>query len=142
LLIKVIRRTAGKVEMIMQPPHSCFWIEASDDMPDVLKQRCVAAFERLHSFGVLHGAPELRHMLIGADAKVTLVDFKHSRVLDPSGSLALRKATPQQFAMEMRLVKFKLDYKGARQAEQEYRHKNQSGNKPHSSLVSLGLLSV
>ncbi|THU94836.1 hypothetical protein K435DRAFT_560368, partial [Dendrothele bispora CBS 962.96] len=58
----------GFINVAMEPPHHSFWIEASTDMPLILKQRCVEAFEKLHACGVLHGDVELRHMLIGGDA--------------------------------------------------------------------------
>ncbi|KAJ3719685.1 hypothetical protein C8R42DRAFT_542846, partial [Lentinula raphanica] len=56
------------INVVMEPPHHSFWIEASTDMPLSLKQRCVDAIAQIHSCGVLHGDIELRHMLIGGDA--------------------------------------------------------------------------
>ncbi|EEB93131.1 hypothetical protein MPER_08257, partial [Moniliophthora perniciosa FA553] len=56
------------LNVAMEPPHHSFWVEASPDMPLVLKERCIAAYERLHGCGVLHGDVELRHMLIGKDS--------------------------------------------------------------------------
>ncbi|KAH0838460.1 hypothetical protein J3R83DRAFT_6772 [Lanmaoa asiatica] len=88
------------VSMTMEMPHSSFWIESSPSMPHALKERVIAAFEKIHGQGVLHGDPELRHMLIGADGKVMIIDFGMSR--------AIREHTS---------VKYKLDYMGARQKE-------------------------
>ncbi|KAH9946676.1 hypothetical protein B0H21DRAFT_742605 [Amylocystis lapponica] len=105
------------VTLVMEPPHHSFWIEASPDMPVVLKERVIAAYEKLHARGLLHGDAELRHMLIGADAKVTLIDFQESRARVPNVDLMLYQATPEDFAFEMRRVKFKLDYDGARERE-------------------------
>lgn len=61
-------------------------------------------------------------MLIGADAKVTIVDFKAAATCVPLENVdmeevGLRKATPEEFRLEMRRVKFKLDYDGAREKE-------------------------
>ncbi|KAJ6627207.1 hypothetical protein B0H10DRAFT_1870011 [Mycena sp. CBHHK59/15] len=109
----------GAVDVAMEPPHHSFWIEASSDMPHVLKKRCVQAFEKLHACGVYHGDIELRHMLIGGDAKVTIIDFQASRALIPNEAIQLGVATPEDLQMEMRKVKFKLDYEGARAWEDE-----------------------
>ncbi|KAJ7293303.1 hypothetical protein C8J57DRAFT_1210891 [Mycena rebaudengoi] len=109
----------GAVDVAMEPPHHSFWIEASSDMPHVLKKRCVQAFEKLHACGVYHGDVELRHMLIGGDAKVTIIDFQASRALVPNEAVQLSAATPDDLRMEMRKVKFKLDYEGARAWEDQ-----------------------
>jgi len=103
----------------MEPPHHSFWIEASADMPHVLKKRCVEAFEKIHAQGVCHGDIELRHMLIGGDGKVTIIDFQNSRALVPNEVVNLGAATPADLRMEMRKVKFKLDYEGSRKWEDE-----------------------
>ncbi|KAI0961479.1 hypothetical protein AcV7_000568 [Taiwanofungus camphoratus] len=105
------------ISLAMQPPHHSFWIEASPDMPQVLKERVLEAFRKLHSRGILHGDPELRHMLIGGDGRVTLIDFQESRARDPIPEMMLQKADSADFAMEIRRVMFKLDYGGARDYE-------------------------
>ncbi|KAJ7225818.1 hypothetical protein GGX14DRAFT_641209 [Mycena pura] len=109
----------GAVDVAMEPPHSSFWVEASADMPHVLKKRCVRAFEQLHAAGVLHGDVELRHMLIGGDARVTIIDFQESRALVPNAAVKLAAATPAELRMEMRKVKYKLDYGTARDWEDQ-----------------------
>ncbi|KAJ7462665.1 hypothetical protein B0H11DRAFT_2241189 [Mycena galericulata] len=111
--------SAGAVSVAMEPPHHSFWVEASADMPHVLKKRCVQAFEKLHACGVYHGDIELRHMLIGGDARVTIIDFQASRALVPNAAVQLEGATPDELRMEMRKVRFKLDYEGARAWEDE-----------------------
>ncbi|KAJ7102202.1 hypothetical protein B0H15DRAFT_317840 [Mycena belliarum] len=111
--------SAGAVDVAMEPPHHSFWIEASADMPHVLKKRCVQAFEKLHAAGVYHGDIELRHMIIGGDARVTIIDFQASRALVPNSAVQLAAATADDLRMEMRKVKFKLDYEGARAWEDE-----------------------
>ena len=93
-------------------------------MPEILKRRCVEAFEKLHARGILHGDPDLRHILINADAKVTIIDFKASATSTPLENVGLeevglRKASPEEFRLEMRRVKFQLDYDGAREKERE-----------------------
>ncbi|KAJ7042522.1 hypothetical protein C8F04DRAFT_993555 [Mycena alexandri] len=110
---------AGAVDVAMEPPHHSFWIEASADMPHVLKKRCVNAFKELHAAGVYHGDVELRHMLIGGDARVTIIDFQASRALVPNKAVRLAAATPDELRLEMRKVKFKLDYEDARTREDE-----------------------
>lgn len=115
--------TPGFIDIAMELPHPCFWIEASPDMPHSLKQRCVEAFERLHQQGILHGDVELRHMLIGADCKVTIIDFQLSRSSIPIEEVGLHVATPEEFRMEMRRVKYKLDFQEARAREYAKMHR-------------------
>jgi hypothetical protein len=109
----------GVINVAMELPHHSFWIEASPDMPTILKTRCIEAFEKIHRRGVLHGDVELRHMLIGGDGKVTVVDFQMSRVLVLHDDFMLLAAEPWELKLEMRKVKYKLDYDGARKKETE-----------------------
>jgi hypothetical protein len=83
-------------------------------MPDILKLRCIRAFQKIHARGVLHGDIELRHMLIGGDGKVTIIDFQESRATVPNMELKLESTCPRELRTEMRKVKFKLDFRGAR----------------------------
>jgi len=101
-------------------------------MPDVLKHRCVEAFEKLHAQGVLHGDVELRHMLINADAKTTIIDFKAGATCVSLENVdmeevGLRRAIPEEFRLEMRRVKFKLDYDGAREKERQKQLRKKRG---------------
>ena len=105
------------VSITMEMPHASFWIESSPNMPHALKERVIAAFEKIHAQGVLHGDPELRHMLVGADGKVMLIDFGMSRANKEHGSVGIERAEPEEFRLEMRKVKYKLDYDGARKRE-------------------------
>lgn len=105
------------ISVTMELPHNSFWIESSPTMPDVLKERVITAFERIHARGVLHGDPELRHMLIGADGRVTIIDFGMSRAITADGTVDLEYGEPEEFLLEMRKVKYKLDYQGARKKE-------------------------
>ena len=114
----------GAISIAMEPPHHSFWVEAAADMPTVLKQRCIEAFEKIHERGVLHGNVELRHMLIGGDGKVTIIDFQMSRALVPNSDMLL-PAESEELALEMRRVKYKLDYAGARKIETEKMMRNE-----------------
>lgn len=107
--------------MAMEAPHHSFWMEASSDMPDVLKKRCVEAFEKIHARGVYHGNVRLENMVIGGDAKITILNFHGSRCLF-ANSAGLQSADPVDLQTEMRLVKFLLDYEDARL--KEYADKN------------------
>ncbi|KAF8898534.1 hypothetical protein BD779DRAFT_1385865, partial [Infundibulicybe gibba] len=60
--------TQDRVRLVTELPHQSFWIEASPDMPDVLKVRCIEAFQMLHAHGVCHGDVKLSNILIGGDA--------------------------------------------------------------------------
>ncbi|KAF5382971.1 hypothetical protein D9757_006362 [Collybiopsis confluens] len=114
----------ASLNVAMEPPHSSFWIEASADMPLQLKKLCVDAFAEIHARGVLHGDVELRHMLISGDAKVTIIDFQESAALEPNEKVHLRGALPGELRKEMRKVKVKLDYLGAKTYEGERRERS------------------
>jgi len=107
----------GKIDIAMDLPHSIFWMEASASMPTVLKDRVVEAFQKLHERGVVHGDVALRHILIGADARVTLIDFQASRADEPNEDLGLEAAYPGEKDLEMRRVKFLLNMDNARKKE-------------------------
>jgi len=71
-------------------------------------------------------------MLINADAKVTIIDFKAAATCVPlenvdMGEVGLRRAAPEEFRLEMRRVKFKLDYDGAREGEREKQLRKKRG---------------
>ncbi|TEB39185.1 hypothetical protein FA13DRAFT_1725158 [Coprinellus micaceus] len=107
------------VNVLMELPHPAFWMHASDDMPDVLKKRCIDCFERIHAAGVLYGNVQLSHIIVGADARVTLVNFEHAAVLDPLPQFCQKKTTPDKLRLEMRQVKYLLNYDKAREREQQ-----------------------
>lgn len=108
---------ATSTSLIMELPHNSFWIEASEDMPVILKERCIAAVRKIHSHGVLHGDIELRHLLVGGDGRVTVIDFQESRARVPQPALGLDKAEDFEFEMECRRLKYKLNYGNAREVE-------------------------
>ncbi|KAJ8520907.1 hypothetical protein ONZ45_g2325 [Pleurotus djamor] len=113
-----VSTSAAKFKIATEPPHPVFWIEASPDMPHVLKQRCVEAFQKLHDRGVLHGRAELRHMLVGGDARVTIVGFRASKALESNETLGVLKATPEELSAEMDSVKRRINYADPATSEQ------------------------
>lgn len=107
----------GKIDIAMDLPHPIFWMEASASMPTVLKDRVVESFQKLHERGVLHGDVALRHILIGADGRVTLIDFQASRADEPNEDVGLEAAYPGEKDLEMRRVRFLLNMDNARKKE-------------------------
>lgn len=105
------------ISFLMELPHTSFWMEASADMPNVLKKAVVEAYVMLHNQGILHGEAELRNMLIGGDGRVTLVNFHAARAREPIPELGLERADKHELALELRQVMYKLDYEGARARE-------------------------
>lgn len=109
-------------------------------MPFILKEEVVTAYSRLHNLGVIHGSPQLRNMLICADGRVKLVDFQASRALNALLTAGIMPATRADIDLEMRQVKFKLDYVGARQYEFDKRdraHDIETRNKERARLRKL-----
>ena len=107
----------GKIDIAMELPHPVFWMEASASMPVVLKDRVVEAFRKLHGRGIVHGDVALRHILIGADARVTLIDFQASRADEPNDELGLAMTYSGEKDLEIRRVKFLLNMDSARKKE-------------------------
>ncbi len=107
----------GKIDIAMDLPHPVFWMEASASMPVVLRDRVVEAFRKLHERGIVHGDVALRHILIGADARVTLIDFQASRADEPNEELGLAMTSLGEKDIEMRRVKFLLNMDSARKKE-------------------------
>jgi hypothetical protein len=107
----------GKIHIAMDLPHPVIWMEASASMPVVLKDRVIEAFQKLHERGVVHGAVALRHILIGADARVTVIDFKLSRADEPNEELGINRAYPGEKDLEMRRVRFLINVDNARKKE-------------------------
>lgn len=99
-----------RISIAMELPHSSFWIEATEDMSDSLKRKCISAFDRIHERGVLHGDAELRHMLINAEEDVTIIDFQLSQALRPIKEVGLEACTQEDIRLERRKVLYKLNY--------------------------------
>jgi hypothetical protein len=107
----------GKIDIAMELPHPVFWMEASASMPVVLKDSVVGAFRKLHERGIVHGDVALRHILIGADARVTLIDFQASRADEPNEDLDLAMTYTGEKDLEIRRVRFLLNMDNARKKE-------------------------
>jgi hypothetical protein len=86
-------------------------------MPVVLKDRVVEAYRKVHERGIVHGDVALRHILIGADARVTLIDFQASRADEPNEKLGLAMTYPGEKDLEIRRVRFLLNLDNARKKE-------------------------
>ena len=112
-----VSKTGACVDVMMEAPDSTVWFEASPNMPEVLKTRCIDAYCKLHARGVLHGSVDLQHILIGGNGKVHIVDFTKSRVRVPQVGFGIPPATEEEFEMELRIVKFKLNYGPAKALE-------------------------
>ncbi|KAJ8702840.1 hypothetical protein PTI98_001517 [Pleurotus ostreatus] len=112
-----VHSSATGIDVAIEPPHPSFWMEASSDMPNVLKQRCIAAIQRIHDQGVLHGDIQLRHMLIGGNAKVSIVDFDGGRAILPNEAVKVGKASAEDLDKEMKRAMALLKYGGAPDAE-------------------------
>ena len=109
--------TQDTIQLFMEVPHQSFWVEASPTMSDALKQRVVDAYRKLHGVGVLHGSAEKSNILIGGDGRITLVDFSMARTKRPIKEIGLEGCTDKDLALELRKVKFMLDYGHARSHE-------------------------
>lgn len=98
-------------------PNQSFFIEPSADMPDTLKRRTIKTLEKLHAEGVCHKALNLNNIMIGADGKIYIYNFHYARYINEKPPLHLLEATEFDFALELRRLKFKLDYENAREKE-------------------------
>ncbi|KAI4520335.1 hypothetical protein K525DRAFT_203959 [Schizophyllum commune Loenen D] len=117
-VISVVSSLYG-THVVMEPPHASFWITASPDMPHALKWRVVRAYELLHARGIAQTSVALEHMLIGADGRVTLAHFHHARGAVAHKPVDLRAASAKDLRLEMRRVKYLLDFEDARDVEEE-----------------------
>ncbi|KAF9015347.1 hypothetical protein BDQ17DRAFT_1340894 [Cyathus striatus] len=98
-LIQVFVRP-GILNVAFELPHDTFWIEASSDMPSMLKKRCIEAFHCIHAHGILHGAVDFSSILIGGDGNVYICDFESSRLITGENSI--------EAAEELEKVKYML----------------------------------
>ncbi|KAI0001845.1 hypothetical protein BJV77DRAFT_19811 [Russula vinacea] len=103
--------------MAMEPPHPHAWRVADRSLSMDEKRAIVDAYAQIHARGVLHGDVTLRHMLIGRDGKPTIINFRRASCVQPAIKIGLGGCSTHEFQLEMRQVKFLLDYKGAREFE-------------------------
>ncbi|KAF9535841.1 hypothetical protein CPB83DRAFT_901508 [Crepidotus variabilis] len=115
-----VRVGPSRFNLVFDLPHQTFFIEPSADMPEVLKRRVVEAVDKLHSKGVGHHTLSLEDILIGGDGQVYIYNFHNARYLEEKPVVHLPMVKDDEFAMEMRRIKFKLDYQDARQKEQDW----------------------
>lgn len=115
-VIGVFANSQG-VDVKMELPHPLFWFEASSNMPEVLKARCIEAYRKLHMHGILHDSVELRHILVNGSGRVQIVDFTKSRAKTPAPEYGIAEANDQDFEREMREVMYKLNYRSAKSFE-------------------------
>ncbi|TFK30622.1 hypothetical protein FA15DRAFT_751639 [Coprinopsis marcescibilis] len=108
-----------EANVVMELPHPEFWLAASPDMPEVLKVRCIRAYEQLHARGILHGSASLDSMVITGDCRVILTDFEYSRALVPVEGMFTERALEKELLREMRKVKCLLNYQNSRELEVE-----------------------
>ncbi|KAH6917203.1 hypothetical protein BKA70DRAFT_326529 [Coprinopsis sp. MPI-PUGE-AT-0042] len=98
------------VHIVTELPHHTFWMTAHPDMPDILKKRVIEAVTQIHSYGVVHGSLDLYDILIGADARVSIVNFDFARVVDPINNAVIGVASAEEMKKEMKKVQCMLDY--------------------------------
>jgi hypothetical protein len=107
------------------------------------KRAIVDAYAQIHAHGVLHGDVALRHILIGMsmlqsfycfltvsalgrDGKPTIINFRRASCLRPAVKIGLGGCSTHEFQLEMRQIKFLLDYEGAREIEYQLARKCRS----------------
>ncbi|KAH9165838.1 hypothetical protein EDB89DRAFT_2007524 [Lactarius sanguifluus] len=132
-IIGVFNTSEGLANMAMEPPHPHAWRVADRFLSTNEKRVIVEAYAQIHARGVLHRDVALRHMLIGRDGKATIINFRQASCLPPVKRIGLSGCGAHDFQLEMRQVKFLLDYEGAR--EFEYRRaRNHCYAMPMSSI--------
>lgn len=97
-------------------PPSAFWIPAQFGLPETVKERIVNVFKTMHSLGIIHNSIEtnLDSILIDADLRIHVIDFQHTHLRDDQSCDFDYSAE-----LEMRRVKFLIDYDGARIREHQ-----------------------
>ncbi|KAN0134898.1 hypothetical protein V8E53_007272 [Lactarius tabidus] len=116
-IIGVFNTSEGLANMAMEPPHPHAWRVADRSLSTNEKRVIVEAYSRIHARRVLHRDVALRHMLIGRDGKATIINFRQASCLPPVKRIGLSGCGAHDFQLEMRQVKFLLDYQGAREFE-------------------------
>ena len=139
-IIGVFSTSEGLANMAMEPPHPHAWRIADRSLSPDEKRAIVDAYARIHARGVLHGDVALRHILIGMltlqnfhhflnrpdtgrDGRPTIINFRRASCLQPATMIGLGVCSAHEFQLEMRQVKFLLDYQGAREFEYQLARK-------------------
>jgi|SRR5712671_1552197 len=141
-IIGVYSTPEGLANMAMEPPHPHAWRVADRSISTAEKGAIVEAYIQIHARGVLHGDVALKHMLIGMlrltiitvsfefdagrDGKPTIINFRHASCLQPAMEIGLGGCHAHEFQLEMRQVRFLLDYQGAREFEYRLARENRS----------------
>lgn len=117
LKLIAVQRSPDALHFVMELPHHSFWIEASSDMPEVLKERVIQALKRIHEAGILLVDVTLSNFIITGDGTVLVLNLHQARSDQPSHSpcVYLDLAQPYEFIEEMKLLQLRLDYQGIRQ---------------------------
>lgn len=116
-IIGVFNTSEGLANMAMELPHPHSWRVADRSLSADEKRAIVDAYSQIHAHGVLHGDVALRHILVGRDGKPTIINFRRAACLRPATKIGLGGCSTHEFQLEMRQVKFLLDYEGAREFE-------------------------
>ncbi|KAI0274824.1 hypothetical protein BC834DRAFT_15383 [Gloeopeniophorella convolvens] len=116
-IIGIFSTSEGLANMAMEPPHPHAWRVADRSLIIPEKKAIIDAYARIHSRGVLHRDVALRHMLIGRDGKATIINFRQASCVPKMERLGIHGCNQHEFELEMRQVRFLLDYQGARDSE-------------------------
>ncbi|KAH7103447.1 hypothetical protein BKA62DRAFT_696942 [Auriculariales sp. MPI-PUGE-AT-0066] len=110
-IIGVYGGYGGMVNVAMEPPHPGGWREADRTVTDSVKESIFMAYLELHKNGIIHGDPELRHMLIGDDGRITIIDFGFAKTLVGGfEKFGLERCGRDAISWEQRKVRFLLDF--------------------------------
>ncbi|KZT43797.1 hypothetical protein SISSUDRAFT_1124477 [Sistotremastrum suecicum HHB10207 ss-3] len=110
--------TAVAVSVAFELPHARSWFEAHPRMSPELKEKVIQAYTKVHAKGVIHNDVERRHILIGEDGRVVLIDFNLAASVHPVPEVELERCRASDLARELRKVKVKLRCPGAIEREQ------------------------
>lgn len=107
------------INLLLELPCLGGWQHAHTGMPHIDKRECMAALDKVHERGVLHGNLKLRHVLRCIDMRMMLVGFANARALVPMPQYGIEKATEADLVFEKRKLAYLLDYDNARANEEK-----------------------
>ncbi|KAF9056358.1 hypothetical protein BJ165DRAFT_506442 [Panaeolus papilionaceus] len=110
-------RSPGKLELCSVLPFRFFCISVSSDMPDMLKAGVIYALSQIHAKGVCLGNVELSNFFIGDNLKIFVCDLTRATAFIPNHEEGIREASPENMLLEMRKLKFLLNYTDSRPTE-------------------------